>query len=316
MAGWFPSPLSVGQCPSYSSTVSIHWQTPAYPLADQCLSPGRLVLVQRQPEASIEQIPRAFSPTSLTPDELDQNDGDEGNAPVRPTPTATHESVSRNEAGRRALGSHGPVYQTYYEYGNHRPQNKASKFGIPLISLTPNAQHGVPNHGGQPYQHDWGYNERENAPHLEPNTHTSLHGKDVISSSLMFSFPVPAIAMGWGFVEVMAFNFVLKGRPGPGVLNGILPLGQLGLSLVLALACLVVAYLQWTSISKIDCRCNRTPSTTLIYMNWQDLCQSQWPGKKPYAMAIAIINIVTAFVYAVLFVAACMDTIYGKEEEE
>ncbi|KAK7222383.1 hypothetical protein V2G26_010386 [Clonostachys chloroleuca] len=114
----------------------------------------------------------------------------------------------------------------------------------------------------------------------------------------------------------MAFIFVLKGRPGPGVLSGILPLGQFGLSLVLALACVVVAYLQWTSISNIDRRCNRTPSTTLVYMNWQDLCQSQWPGKKPYAMAIAIINIVTAFVYAVLFVAACMDTIYGKEEEE
>ncbi|CAH0026972.1 unnamed protein product [Clonostachys rhizophaga] len=227
-----------------------------------------------QPEASIKQIPRASSPTSLTPDKLHQNDGDEGNAPVHPTTTATHEPVSENEARRRALGSHGPVYQTYHEYGSHGPQNGASKFGIPLISLIPNAQNGVPNHGGQPYQHDWGTDHQREIPsHLE-QIHTPafmesktwayskliLHVlaillsisslglilslipyRDVISSSVMFSFPVPAIAIGWGFIEVMAFIFVLKGRPGPGVLNGILPLGQLGLSLVLALACVVVA---------------------------------------------------------------------------
>ncbi|CAG9976214.1 unnamed protein product [Clonostachys byssicola] len=302
-----------------------------------------------QPEASIKQIPRASSPTSITPDILHQNDGDDGNAPVHPIPTAAREPVSRNEASRRALGSHGPVYQTYHEYGNHGPPNEASKFGIPLIYLIPNAQNGVPNHSGQPYQHDWdGDHQREIPPHLE-QVHTPafmerklwayskliLHilaillsissiglilslipKRDVISSSVMFSFPVPAIAIGWGLIEVMAFIFVLKGRPGPGVLNGILPLGQLGLSLVLALACVVVAYLQWTSISDIDRRCNRTPSRTLVYNNWQDLCESQWPEKKPSAMAIAIINIVTAVVYAVLFVAACIDTIYGKEEEE
>jgi hypothetical protein len=179
-----------------------------------------------QPEASIKQIPRASSQTSTTRDELHQSDGYEENAPVHPTPTATHVPVSGIEAGRRALDSHGPVYQTYHEYGNHGPQNEASKFGIPLISLIPNAQsvnrNGVPDHGGQPYQHDWGDYEREIDPHLE-QIHTPafmeskawayskliLHvlaillsisslglifslipNRDVISSSVIFSFPV------------------------------------------------------------------------------------------------------------------------------
>ncbi|CAH0058208.1 unnamed protein product [Clonostachys solani] len=315
-----------------------------------------------QPEASIKQIARASSPTSITPDELHENDGDDKNTPVHPrlplttphaTAAATHEPVSRDKARKRARGSHGPVYQSYQEYGNHGPQNETSKFGIPLISLIPDTQpvdrNGVTSHGGQPYQHDWdGAHEREAYPYPEEihtpafmenqawaNSKLILHvfaillsisslglilslipNRDVISSSVMFSFPVPAIAIGWGFIEVMAFIFILKCRPGPGILNGILPLGQLGLSLVLALACVVVAYLQWTSISAIDRRCSRTPSTTLVYNNWQDLCQSQWPEKKPSAMAIAIINIITAVVYVVLFVAACIDTIYGKEEEE
>lgn len=84
-----------------------------------------------QPEASTKQIPRASSPTSITPDELHQNDGDEGNAPVHPTPTATHEPLSGSEAGRRALGSHGPVYQTYHEYGTIDPKMRPRSLGFP-----------------------------------------------------------------------------------------------------------------------------------------------------------------------------------------
>ncbi|VUC29129.1 unnamed protein product [Clonostachys rosea] len=296
-----------------------------------------------QPEASIEQIPHPSAPVSMTPGELHQNyDGE--NSPVPPrssftrphaTASATNEPGPRTEAPQRFLRSHGLVYQNYYEYGNH-PQNEALKFGIPMIPLIPDTQamnrNGTSNHEPRPGQtHTPAFMESKAWAYLKLVLHVFLvlvsisslglilsliPNRDLISSSVLFSFPVPAIAIGWGFLEIMAFIFILKGRPGPGILNGILPLGQLGLSLVLALACVVAAYLQWSSISSIDRRCSRSSSRTLVYNNWQELCQTQWVDKKPSVMAIAIINIVTAAVYVVLFVIACIDTIYGKEEEE
>jgi hypothetical protein len=104
-------------------------------------------------------------------------------------------------------------------------------------------------------------------------------------------------------------------KPGRGAASkGIHPAGHVAVCLVLWLASVVVLYFLTTYIKATDNYCYAPFDKTIFTNFWWGVCQGEWDGQRPSAVALAALAAVIWLIYFFLFIFACIDTSKRSEK--
>ncbi|VUC25576.1 unnamed protein product [Clonostachys rosea] len=141
--------------------------------------------------------------------------------------------------------------------------------------------------------------------------HKLYHG-DLIA----ISCPVPGIALILGVGELavrIVCEYTEKPRRGAAS-KGIHPAGHVAFCLVIWLASVVVMYFLTTYIKATDNYCYAPFDKTIFTNYWWGVCQGEWDGQRPSAVALAALTATIWLIYFFLFIFACIDTAKRSEK--
>ncbi|KAK7216581.1 hypothetical protein V2G26_004584 [Clonostachys chloroleuca] len=134
--------------------------------------------------------------------------------------------------------------------------------------------------------------------------HKRYHG-DLVA----ISCPVPGVALILGIGELavrIVYEYTEKPRRGAAS-KGIHPAGHVAVCLVLWLASVVVLYFLTTYIKATDNYCYAPFDRTIFTNFWWGVCQGEWDGQRPSAVALAALTATIWLIYFFLFIFACID---------